>query len=106
MFPRSRHPSSPRAAVTAAFIAYGSSAGLWAGSIPAVTRNASIDSLDLGLGITFYGIAYVATMSWGGALARFATNRAIILASLPLIALSETALLSSQSPLWFVISLV
>jgi predicted MFS family arabinose efflux permease len=106
MFPKFRHPPSPRAAVTAAFIAYGATAGLWAGAIPAVTRNASIDSLDLGLGITFYGIAYVATMSWGGTLARFATNRAIILASLPLIALSETALLLSAAPLWFLAALV
>jgi Major Facilitator Superfamily len=106
MFPQFRHPPSPRAAVTAAFIAYGATAGLWAGAIPAVTRNASIDSLDLGLGITFYGIAYVAAMSWGGTLARFATNRAIILASLPLIALSEAALLVSAAPIWFLGTLV
>src|SRR5262245_10532138 len=70
MLPEVRYLPSPRAAVTAAFIAYGASAGLWAGAIPAVTRNAEIDSLALGLGITFYGIAYVATMFWGGALAR------------------------------------
>jgi hypothetical protein len=106
MFPKSWHVPSPRAAVTAAFIAYGASAGLWAGAIPAVTRNAAIDSLSLGLGLTFYGIAYVATMSWGGALARFATNRAIILASLPLIALSETLLLLSGEMSWFLPALV
>jgi hypothetical protein len=105
MLPKSRYLPAPRAAVTAAFIAYGSSAGLWAGAIPAVTRNASIDSLSLGLGITFYGIAYVATMSWGGALARFFTNRAIILASLPLVAVSETLLLLSGARLWFLVSL-
>jgi hypothetical protein len=106
MLPNTRSPPAPRAAVTAAFIAYGASAGLWAGAIPAVTRNASIDSLSLGLGITFYGIAYVATMSWGGALARFATNRAIILWSLPLIAVSETFLLLSGEASWFLLSLV
>ena len=106
MFPKSWHVPSPRAAVTAAFIAYGASAGLWAGAIPAVTRNAAIDSLSLGLGLTFYGIAYVATMSWGGALARFATNRAIILASLPLIALSETFLLLSGELSWFLPALI
>ncbi|MGE3875476.1 MAG: MFS transporter [Parvibaculaceae bacterium] len=104
MFPR--YLPSPRAAVTVAFIAYGASAGLWAGAVPAITRNAAIDSPALGLGITFYGIAYVAAMSWGGALARFATNRGIILASLPLIALSETFLLFSAAPAWFLVALV
>lgn len=104
MLPPSWHLPSPRAAVTAAFIAYGASAGLWAGAIPAVTRNAAIDSLSLGL--TFYGIAYVVTMSWGGALARFATNRAIILASLPLVAFSETFLLLSGELAWFLPALV
>ena len=106
MFPQLRYLPAPRAAVTAAFIAYGGSAGLWAGAIPAVTRNAQIDSLALGLGITFYGIAYVATMFWGGALARFATNRAVILASLPLIFASETFLLMSTSPSAFIATLV
>jgi MFS family permease len=91
--------------VTAAFIAYGISAGFWAGSIPAVMRHAGIDNLALGFGITAYGIAYVTTMSWGAKLARFATNRAIILASLPLIAISETLLLLSHTPSWFLASL-
>ncbi len=106
MLPQPRFFVSPRAAVTAAFIAYGLSAGLWAGSIPAITRNAGIDSLALGLGITFYGIAYVTTMSWAGTLARFASNRAIILASLPFIALSETLLFLSASPQWFLLALI
>lgn len=106
MFPKARSSPAPRAAVTVAFIAYGASAGLWAGAIPAVTRNAAIDALALGLGITFYGIAYVATMSWAGALARFAANRTLILASLPLIALSEAFLLMAGSPAWFLPALV
>lgn len=106
MLPEPRYFVSPRAAVTAAFIAYGLSAGLWAGSIPAITRNASVDSLTLGLGITFYGIAYVMTMSWAGTFARFATNRTIILASLPLVALSGTVLLLAANPLWFLLALV
>ena len=106
MLPQARPLPSPRAAVTAAFIAYGTSAGLWAGAIPAVTRNAGIDNLALGLGITFYGIAYVITMSWGGSLTRLATNRALILASLPLVALSQTFLLLSSGPVSFLAALV
>ena len=106
MLPQIRSLPSPRAAVTAAFIAYGTSAGLWAGAIPAVTRNAGIDSLTLGLGITFYGIAYVITMSWGGALARFAANRTVILVSLPLVAASATLLFLSATPVWFLLALV
>jgi MFS family permease len=106
MLPQPRYFVSPRAAVTAAFIAYGLSAGLWAGAIPAITRNASIDSLALGLGITLYGIAYVMTMSWAGTLARFASNRAIILWSLPFIAVSQALLLLAASPLWFLLALI
>ena len=106
MLPEVRYFTTPRAAVTAAFIAYGLSAGLWAGAIPAITRNAGVDSLALGLGITFYAIAYVMTMSWAGTLARFANNRSIILASLPFVAVSETLLLLSASPLWFLLALV
>lgn len=106
MFSKARYLPFPRAAVTAAFLAYGASAGLWAGAIPAVTRNAQIDSLALGMGLTFYGVAYVATMSWGGVLARFATNRTVILAVLPLIFASQTLLLLSSAPAWFVTMLV
>src|SRR5262245_27865570 len=106
MLPEVRYLPRPRAAVTIAFIAYGASAGLWAGAIPAVTRNAGIDSLALGLAITFYGIAYVATMFWGGALARLATNRSVILAALPLLFISQTMLLVSMSATWFLVMLV
>ena len=106
MLSQVRYLATPRAAITAVFIAYGIGSGLWAGSIPAVIRNASVDSLMLGLGITFYGIAYVMVMSSGGMLARFATNRALILTSLPLIALTGSLLLLSASPLWFLITLI
>ncbi|MGE0284291.1 MAG: hypothetical protein AB7P20_27245, partial [Rhizobiaceae bacterium] len=106
MLPQIRSLPAPRAAVTAAFLAYGTSAGLWAGAIPAVMRNAGIASLTLGIGITFYGIAYVITMSWSGALTRFATNRAAILVSLPLVAVTGTLLLLATTPLWFLLALV
>ena len=106
MLPQVRYLATPRAAMTAVFIAYGIGSGLWAGSIPSVMRNAAIDSLMLGLGITFYGIAYVMVMSSGGTLARFASNRAIILISLPLVALTGSLLLVSASRLWFLITLV
>ncbi|HTN95485.1 MAG TPA: hypothetical protein VL101_00790, partial [Nordella sp.] len=106
MFPAARYFTSPRAAMTAVFIGYGVSSGMWAGSIPFVMRNAGIDSLMLGLGITFYGIAYVIVMSSGGTLARFATNRAIIFTGMPLVALTGALLLVATSPLWFLIALV
>lgn len=106
MFPEARFFTSQRAAMTAVFIGYGVSAGMWAGSIPVVMRNAGIDSLMLGLGITFYGIAYVIVMSSGGVLSRFASNRAIILASMPLVALTGALLLLATGPLWFLIAFV
>lgn len=106
MFPEAKYFLSPRAAMTAVFIGYGVSSGMWAGSIPVVMRNAGVDSLMLGLGITFYGIAYVIVMSSGGTLARFATNRAIIFTGMPLVALTGALLLLAASPLWFLIALV
>lgn len=106
MIPEARYLTSPRAAMTAVFIGYGVSSGMWAGAIPVVMRNAGVDSLMLGLGITFYGIAYVIVMSSGGTLARFASNRALILAGMPLVAATGAILLLAASPLWFLIALV
>ena len=98
--------ASPRGAVTAVFFAFGAVVGLWAGSIPAIMRGAGISSFELGIGITIYTIAYVLTMYFGGAFARFAGNRTILLAATPLIALSAASLLIAASPLLFFASLI
>ena len=97
--------ASPRGAVTIAFGAYGVVVGLWAGSIPAVMAGAGISSFGLGIGLTIHTVAYVLMMYAGGTLARFASNRAIILAVAPLGAVSAAALLTVTAPILFFISL-
>lgn len=90
--------ATPRWAVMAVFTAFGTAIGAWAGAIPAVTRNAHIGSLALGIGITVFTVAYVAAMALGGRLARKTGNRSALLAIVPLAALATLLLLSSASP--------
>jgi predicted MFS family arabinose efflux permease len=97
--------ASPRGAVTVAFMAFGAIVGLWAGSIPAVMARAGISSFGLGIGLTAYTIAYVLAMYSGGTLARFASNRMIILTVAPLSAASAAALLTAATPVVFFVSL-
>lgn len=95
--------TSPRACITAIFVLFGATLGLWAGSIPIVLAAASLDAFDLGIGITAYTIAYVLTMFTGGPLARNATSRTILLAAVPFMAVTAAALfLSTSRPVFFV----
>ncbi len=98
--------ATPRRAIMAVFIAFGTSIGAWAGAIPAVTRNAGIGNFDLGIGITAFTAANVAAMALGGRLARHTGNRSALLAVIPLAGLATLSLLSSASPLVFFASLV
>jgi predicted MFS family arabinose efflux permease len=98
--------ASPRGAVTAAFVAFGAVVGLWVGSVPAVMAAAGISSLGLGVGITIYTIAYVFTMYFGSTFARFASNRTILLATMPLIAVTAASLLIASNHVVFFVSLI
>ena len=92
---------TPRAAIMVVFFAFGAAVGCLAGSVPVVLRAASIDSLAMGLGLTLSTLATVTAMSLGGPIARFASNRAVLLVALPLFGLFLLAFLTSQSPVWF-----
>lgn len=96
-------PASPRFAMTATYTAFGTGVGALAGSMPVVTRAAGIGDFYLGLAITASTLCTVATLSAGGAISRFASNRAMLLWSLPLFALSLLATLTAASPILFVI---
>ncbi len=45
-------------------------------------------------------------MALGGQIARFATNRAMLLAVLPALGLLLTLYLTAQSPLWFYLAII
>lgn len=88
------------------FLCFGAAIGTLAGSIPAIMRNAGIDAETVGFGLTLSTLMTVTAMSAGGQLARWASNRAILLWTLPLFAVALMAFLTAQSPLWFYLAIV
>lgn len=97
----SKAAPSPRMTITAVFVAFGAAIGALAGSMPSVMRNAGLDAETFGLGLTISTLMTVTAMSAGGAVARFASNRTVLLAVLPVFALALFAYLTARSPLWF-----
>ena len=95
---------SPRFAITTVFVSFGIAIGTLAGSMPSVMRNAAIGAETFGLGLTLSTVLTVGAMSVGGQIARHASNRAVLLAVLPVFALSLGAYLTAASPLWFFIT--
>ena len=94
--------ASPRAAIMMVFAAFGTSVGALAGSMAEITRDAGVGSQALGLAITAATLGTVTVMSSGGIIARHASNRMILLASLPAFALLTGILLVSTSlPVFF-----
>jgi MFS family permease len=97
---------SPRAAIMLVFAAFGAAVGCWAGAIPHVMAQAGIGSYQLGLGLTASTIATVTAMALGGSIGKHFSNRAVLLAEIPLLALFTVTLLTATSPLVFFVSLV
>ncbi len=93
--------SSPRAAIMAVFAAFGAAVGTLAGSVPTVLRDAGVDSPTFGLALTISTAATVLAMSLGGAIARIASNRLVLLVGLPVFWLMLAAFLVSATPGWF-----
>ncbi|WP_373503639.1 MFS transporter [Aestuariivirga sp.] len=98
--------SSPRAAILAVFTSFGAAVGALAGSMPSIMRNAGIDAETMGLGLTMSTLMTVSAMSLGGQVARFASNRAVLLAVFPAFGLFLFAYLTAQSPLWFYMAII
>ena len=90
-----------RMTVSIVFAAFGAAIGALAGSMPSVMRNAGLDAEAFGLGLTISTLATVLAMSLGGQIARFASNRTVLLTVLPVFAAALLAYLTSPSPLWF-----
>jgi len=95
-----------RSVITLVFFSLGAALGAWAGTVPYVTRAAGIDDIALGLGLTGYTIAYVIAMALGPRLARWSTNRGVLLIMLPLLGFSVVALSLSTAPAYFFGALV
>jgi len=98
--------ATSRSAMMFVFAAFGATVGCWAGAIPQVMAAADIDNYQFGLGLMASTIATVAAMALGGSIAKFSSNRAALLAEIPLLAVSTVALLTATSPLVFFIGLV
>ena len=95
----------PRAAIMMVFAAFGAAVGCWAGAIPHVIKAADIDSFDLGLGFTLNALAGISAMALGGMIGRHFSNRSVMLAVLPVLALNIILLLVAASPWLFFASL-
>jgi MFS family permease len=90
--------AAPFRAIAVMFAAFGVTAGLMGGAIPALQRQASADTGQLGIGLTLYMVAALAAM-WGAGrlLARFAPRRILIL-TIPLQAALFVILMNVTSP--------
>lgn len=99
-------PLSPRTAITVVFFTFGTAIGAMAGSMPSVMRSAGMSPEALGFGLTVSTFTTVAAMSLGGRIARHLSNRAVLLAVLPVFAISLLAYLMAQSPVWFFLAVL
>lgn len=88
------------------YVSFGVAIGALAGSMPSVMRNAGVSPETLGLGLTLSTCLTVLAMSLGGQLARIVSNRAVLLAVLPVFAVSLFAYLTSQSIAWFFLAIL
>lgn len=91
----------PRAAMLVVYAAFGAALGALSGSMPAVARNAAVDSVSVGLGLMISTVATVVAMSLGGLIAQRVTNRRMLLLGLPAFAILLAVFLSAQAPWWF-----
>ena len=98
--------STPRAAVMLVFAAFGSVVGAFSGSIPAIVRQTAITSETLGLALTGLTISTIAVMAFGGALARRFSNRTLLLAALPTLALTLAAMLTARAVPVLILSMI
>lgn len=98
--------ASPRAAVMVLFTSFGAAVGALSGSMPSIMRNADISSETVGLGLTISTFMTVSAMVLGGHLARYASNRAMLLGVLPIFSVLLFAYLTSASPLWFYLTVI
>ena len=89
--------ATPRAAVMGVFTGFGVAAGVFAGAIPVLMRQASLTPYEVGIGLTASTVATAAAMALVGPAARHLSNRSALLALLPLIAVAVVLVFVSRS---------
>jgi MFS family permease len=96
---------TPRTAIMAVFAAFGAMAGAFAGSVPQLIANLSLNNATYGLGITLMTAVTVAAMGFAAILARHFSHRALLLALLPTMLAILAVLLTGKSHwMFFVIA--
>ena len=88
------------------FAAFGAVVGAFSGSIPSMMRQAGVSSGTFGFALTGLTIATILVMAFGGALSRRFSNRALLLAALPLLALSLAAMLMAKTELLLIAAML
>ena len=84
------------------FAAFGAAVGAFSGSIPALVRQTGITSETFGLALTGLTLTNIAVMALGGAMSRRFAGRHVLLAALPLLALSLAAMMLAQTVTSFI----
>jgi MFS family permease len=88
------------------FAAFGAVVGAFSGAIPALVRQTGVSSESLGLALTGLTIATILVMAFGGALSRRFSNRSLLLAALPLLALTLAAMLMAKTAALLIASML
>lgn len=98
--------STPRTATMLVFAAFGAVVGAFSGSIPALVRQTGITSEIFGLALTGLTLANIVVMALGGAMSRRFDGRHVLLAALPLLALSLAAMMLAQTVALFIAAML
>jgi MFS family permease len=98
--------ASPRAANMLVFTAFGAVVGTFSGSIPVILRQAGMSSQTFGLALTAMSVATVTAMVLGGRIARLASYRAILMATLPLLAIALMLVMTTHSSVLLFVALI
>jgi MFS family permease len=88
------------------FAAFGAAVGAFSGSIPALVRQTGISSETFGLALTGLTLANIVVMALGGAVSRRFSGRHVLLAALPLLALTLAAMMLAKSAAFFIAALL
>ena len=88
------------------FAAFGAVVGAFSGSIPALVRQTGISSETFGLALTGLTLTNIVVMALGGAMSRRFAGRHVLLAALPLLALSLAAMMLAQRVAVFIAAML
>ena len=97
---------TPRSAITATFMAFGLTFGLWSGASAAVVARVGMGASVFGLALTAFTGAYLAAMSGGGAIAHRITVKGAILACLFTLGPVSALIVAAPTSIVLVVALI